>query len=163
MKLYVANCTAQAQSLNFRMVEGRGRGFSTQNIAMGQQVQLAGDLNLPQIDYIVGQLGIYGMRRVEELDGIRHYVPLVYSIDKHVPAKLMEQIIQFNRGLLKERGSMLRREAAIATSHGMRALGLPQAADNVSLSIEEEKGGTMDHGGDEPLAEGFRMTREIAA
>jgi hypothetical protein len=44
----------------------------------------------------------------------------------------------------------------------MRALGMPQAADNVSLSVEEEKQGTMDHGGDEPLAEGFRMTREVA-
>jgi hypothetical protein len=161
MKLYIANCTHQTRILNHRLVEGKARGFSTQTIVMGRQEMIAGEMNRHQIDYIISQHRPYGLLGVEEIDGVTHEVPMVFSIDKPVSAKLMQQLITHNSLRLKEIGSRLRRDAAIATSHGMREFS-PAAAETVSLSVEEEKAGTMDHGGDQPLAEGFRMTRDAA-
>ena len=162
MKLYIANCTHQTQQLNYRVVEAPGRGYSTQNIAMGRQEQIASDMNMEQVNYVVKQLEHYGLRSVAQTDGSREYVPLIFSIDRPVPAKLMQEMLAFNSTVLKERGNKLRRDAAIATSHGMREFS-PAAAETVSMSVEEEKQGTMDHGGEQPLAEGFRMSREINA
>jgi hypothetical protein len=162
MRIYVANCTSQLQALNFRLIEDPRRGHSTQNIGMARQEIIAGDLTRPQIDYFIEQQRIYGLHAVEDLDRAfarKVYVPLVYSVDKPVSHAVWQEVIEKNKILMKEMGSKLRREAAIATSHGMRDFS-PQAADTVSLSVEEEKTGTMDHGGDQPLAEGYRMTTE---
>lgn len=160
MKLYAANCTHQNHTVSFRLVEGKpGRGFAVQHIAAGRQVQIAGDLNRPQVDYVVEQQRPYGWFAIDELQP-NIYVPIVWSVDKSVSERVMRDVIETNSMLLKALGSRLRREAAIATSHGMRAIS-PQAAETLSLSVEEEKQGTMDHGGDQPLAEGFRMTRDL--
>ena len=161
MKLYVANCTHQNRLFTFRLIE-QGKGYSSQPIPMGRQEQIGGDLNRPQLDSIVDQHKHYGMRHVEDLAGITYPVPLIYSVDKPVSAKVMEEVVNHNRDLLRKQGSMLRRDAAIATSHGMREYS-PQAAETMSMSIEEEKTGTMDHGGDQPLSEGFRISREVIA
>lgn len=159
MKLYAANCTHQIQDINFKMLDARPRSFATQSIDVGRQIQVAGEMNRPQIDYIIDQQTPYGWHAIADLEENR-YVPIVYSVDKPVPASIMEQVIATNRRLLKDLGSRLRREAAIATSHGIRAYS-PNAADNLSMSVEEEKQGTMDHGGDAPLAEGFKMTADL--
>lgn len=160
MKLYVANCTHQIQTVNYRLVEAKGRGFSTQHIDVGRQIQIALDLNRPQIDFVIEQLAIYGLHSVEDArENTTRYVPLIYSIDKFVQPKVMEEVIDRNRILLREMGSKLRREAAIATSHGMRQY-TPNAADHLQMSVEEEKPGTMDHNGDPAMAEGYRMSRD---
>ena len=161
MKLFFANCTNQIREINFRMVEEEGRGFSTQPIPMARQEMIANeDLSKPQIDYIINQQRRYGAVGVEDLDRVRkYYVPLIYSVDKPVPHDIWQAQMERNKGVKREEGSKLRKDAALATSHGMREYS-PQAADNLSISVEEEKTGTMDHGGDQPLAEGYRMTRE---
>jgi hypothetical protein len=160
MKLYVANCTHQIQTLNYRLNDTKGRGFITQSLDIGRQIQIAGELDEEQIKRVLKNLYTYGLHSIEDLKGTKHYVPLLYCIDKPVPSGLMGEVIEYNRGLLREFGTKLRREAAIATSHGMREYS-PNAADNLSMSVEEEKTGTMDHGGDAPLAEGFRMSRDF--
>lgn len=162
MKLFIANCTHQIQTVNYRLIEGKGRGFQTQHIGLGRQEQIAGELNKPQIDGLIGQLRVFGLHEIEDLPGVKHFVPIVCSVDKAVPAALMQELISHNTALLKQFGTKLRREAAIATSHGMREFS-PMAADTVALSVEEEKPGTMDHGGEGPMAEGFRMNREALA
>lgn len=168
MKLYIANCTNQLQTVNFRLIEGddrdyderrRGRAHSTQNIGLARQEQLAGELNRPQVDSLIEQLRTYGMHAVEDLDRAyarKVYVPLLYSVDKPVSHDVWHEAITKNRQLQKEQGTRFRREAAIATSHGMRNFS-PNAADNVAVSVEEEKTGTMYRGDDQPLAEGWRM------
>jgi hypothetical protein len=173
MKLYIANCTNQLQTINFRVIEGddrdedyngrRRRSHSTQNIGMARQEQLAGDLNRPQIDSLIKHLRAYGMHAVEDLARAyarKVYVPMLYSVDKPVSHDVWHEAMEKNKQLQKEQGTRFRREAAIATSHGMRDFS-PNAADNVAVSVEEEKTGTMYHGDDQPLAEGWRMVRDV--
>lgn len=160
MKLYAANCTHQVQTVNYRLIEGvKGRGYNTQTIGAGRQVQIAGDLNTPQIEAVVRQQTQYGWAGIPDLRPDL-FVPIVWSVDKPVPEAVMRDQIAVNSRILKAAGEKLRREAAIATSHGMREFS-PNAADTLAVSVEEEKTGTMDHGGDGPMAEGYRMNRDI--
>jgi hypothetical protein len=162
MKFFVANATHQIQSVNYRLSVDPKAGFSTQNIDIGRQ-QMIGHPNLDkeQIERIFNQLALYGLRMARDLDWDRDTkVPLIGSIDEPVPFELIMKAVEFNDGVMNKQGKKLREEAAIATSHGMRNYS-PQAADNVALSVEEEKPGTMDHGGKQGIAEGYRMDREF--
>lgn len=160
MKLYVANCSTQMQTLNYRTSKDPKRGFATQNIGMARQEQIASDMDEETIKYVVEQQSIYGMIHVDDVERYRQFhVPLVYSIDKPVPNNVWQSVMERNKIVKRDEGAKLRRDAAIASSHGMREFS-PNAADSLSVSVEEEKTGTMDHGGDQPLAEGYRMTRE---
>jgi hypothetical protein len=157
MKFYLANCTSQVQTFNYRLPERLG-GHAVQHIDVGRQARIAGELNQLQIDSLIAQCETYGSRKASDA---AHYaaegmVPMLYSIDKPVAHDTMLRIIELNARILHERGATIRKEAAIAASHGMRNFS-PNAADNVALSVEEEKAGTMDRGGQQGLAEGFRM------
>jgi hypothetical protein len=158
MRLYVANCTHQRQTVTYRLLESKG-GHALQTVEVGAQMRLSPDLNRPQIDYIVEHLLNFGARWADDAEAIRseHVVPLLLKVDGFVKHDQMMKQIEANDRILRTQGALRRKEAAIATSHGMREM-TPNAASNVALSVEEEKPGSMDHGGDKPLAEGYRMT-----
>jgi hypothetical protein len=170
MKLYFANCTDQDQVVNIRQpkpgLSPEGfpqfrKNFFTQTIQVGRQVIIAAqELGKSDIDAIIEQQGVYGVRSCKDFEHARErglIVPMVYNIDEPVPHEMHMRIVKWNRAQLQDRGKKLREDAAIATSVSMRERS-PQAADNVWMSVQEEKPGTMEYDGD-AINDGVRMER----
>jgi hypothetical protein len=156
MKLYVGNCSQQAQVVNYRIIEFP-RAMS-QPCDMGQQIMIArADLSLPQIEDFIKQMRIYGLLTVEEISALRDTnitIPFIAAIDKPIPAATIEKVMYHNRGVLQLRGKKLREEAAMATSLKMSEM-TPGAAQTLEMTIQEEKSGSLAH--DDAVNEGLRI------
>ena len=162
MKLHFANCTDQVQVVNVRLPEKKN--FFVQTIDVGRQVIIAAtQMSRPDIDMIVEQQGIYGVRAGDDFTLAREsqlYVPILYSVDTPVPFEVQMRAVKHNRGVLQSRGKRLREEAAIATSINMRERS-PNAADTLSMSVQEDRPGTVERESPAPLNEGVRMGFEV--
>jgi hypothetical protein len=91
--------------------------YRMQNIPIGGQIRLSGELDEKQIDTIVQFHVKYGMIRVTELDQFRGYfVPYMFSIDVPIPAEKIVELIVHNREVTKVLGEKLRAEAAVAVN-----------------------------------------------
>ena len=134
MKLYIANLTHQRQDFQYRLPEdGKIR---KQTIEIGEQIQISGDLNTPEIDAIIEQHAIYGLINVTDIDRTKAFAGTCYSVGKPVNMERVRYAILHNQEVLEERGRDLRKEAAVAannsieeqTQGGLKAL---------ELSVEE--------------------------
>lgn len=169
MKMYIANCTQQRQIFMYRLPETNGSGMMggqrQQDIEIGQQVILSGDLNKFQIDAVVDQHARYGLVAVEEIDRTKGaFTGLCYSIDKPVPVNKLLYVINANKGVLDLRGQEIRKEAAVAINdHVEKQMGdsvfgaKPPQLEKLEIEVEEKKFGTGP--AHEPLEEKLRVTR----
>lgn len=161
MKLYIANCTRQLSILNYRIPEVPNPVSSP--VEVGRQFSASGtrELNSPQIDSIIAQLTIYGMRSVK--DEIRdEMIPYIYSIDEPVRPEEIRRVMEHNSGQLTQRGRRLREDAALATKANMDKLAsadeIAQPPSTLELSVQQEK-----PIGDEPqMSEGVRIRQDDA-
>lgn len=169
MKMYVANCTQQRQSFMYRVPETNGSGMMggmrVQDIEIGGQTALSGDLNKFQIDAIVSQHARYGLVAVDEIDRTRGaFTGMCYSIDKPVPVNKLLYVINANRGVLDLRGQAIRKEAAVAVNQQVESQmgdsvsgARPPQLEKLEIEVQEEKQGTgPTH---EPVEERLRVTR----
>lgn len=168
MRLYIGNATKQHQIFSYRVPERLQ--LCTQNIMAGSQVCIAPngsntDLTTPEIDAILAQYSIYGIRDANDLDqnkDDRPFSGLVYSIGKPVtPERLRKAIARFE-GQLDKLGKRIRTEAAVAAhSHIEGAImGGEEMKAPMDVSIEEVE---PSRGLDENLthvSEGVRITRK---
>lgn len=76
IKLWVANTTKQIWTFTYRL-GGMGQHFA-KRIPAGQQICLD-HLSQPEIDQVVKQNAVYGMRSAKEVSGRRGYAGLVYT------------------------------------------------------------------------------------
>ena len=152
MKLIIANCTQQNHDFLYRTIEHPA--VRSRPIAIGGQIEISGNLNSEDVDYIIGQHTIYGMVRVDEIDRTKPYIGLCYSIDKPIPVEKLRIALAHNSAVLTERGRQIRKEAAVVAAGGM------DEDDNTGLKamelsvVEERK-----DGGTPEVNEGVRVSR----
>ncbi len=157
MKMFIANCTKQVQDFIYRPVESRGNRM--QRIEIGQQIQLAGDLNQSDIDAIVDHHALYGLLSVEDARKVRgRFVGMCYSIDKPVKIEDMQIVLSRNDDVLTDRGQELRKEAAVATSAAIQ-----QGGDNSLRALETSITEVKKDGGEPDVQEGVRVDRNAGA
>lgn len=160
-KLYIANCTAQRQSFMYRLPETSGSGemggMRVQDIEMGQQIVLSGDLNKFQIDSVVQQHAKYGLIAVDEVDRTRGFTGMCYSVDKPVPVSKLLYVIDGNRKALDLRGKQMRTEAAVAVNQQVENT-MSDQLKKLEIEVKEERSGNgPEH---EPIEERMRVTRD---
>jgi hypothetical protein len=144
MRLYIANCTDQVQWINYRIPEKKN--FQSQGIDIGRQAAVGADLNIIELEAVIKHLAIYGVRPYKDFEHAREkelLYPLLWNTDNPVPFETMMSAYKWNNDLLGARGKKMREEAAIATSVGMRNM-TPNAANNMWMSVQEDKPGTME-------------------
>jgi|SRR5580765_1190204 len=167
MRLYIGNCTQQIVELPYRVIESAGVRF--QKIGIGQQTPISGDLNQPQVDYIIEQLSKYGLMEFSEVKSTRGHVGLVYSVDKPIPSITLEYGMRQNKNVLINKGKETRKLAAVAINNAIETnLAENELAnlDKLEVSIVEEdnpRGNTVDEDtGSRTIAEAVRVTRNEA-
>lgn len=161
MKLYVANCTAQVHDFTYRMLETDS--VRRQRIEMFAQVQITGDLNQLEVDYIVKQYAVYGLVRVDEIDRTKPFIGMCWQVDKPIAVEKIRRALEHNKLVLDEMGRKFRQEAAIATNNRLQS-GLVDGNGNpigpqltaLEMSVQEEREGQI--GDHVPIAEGVRVT-----
>ncbi len=148
--MYVANCTKQVRDFHYRVPES---GVRMQKIEIGRQIEIAGDLSQPDVDAIIAQHAVYGMKSVEDARKVRgKFTGLCYSIGKPVSIESMQIVLTKNDDVLTERGQQLRTEAAVATSAAITQGG-QQGLKSLETSIVEVK----KDGGEPDVTEGVRV------
>lgn len=147
MKLFIANCSHQQQHFNYRMLEST-RSFE-QYVPIGQQIHISRtDLSQADVDYIVEQNRKYGWLSVDEAKnklGDKN-IPMVFSVDRPISSADMYRIINHNRGVLTQDGAERRKEAAVNAHHVISQID-PEAANTLSMTIKEDKPGSVEHDG----------------
>ena len=152
MKLYIANCTNQAQDFNYRLPEANS--VRRQRIEIGQQIQISGDLAQTDIDAIIAQHAMYGLVRADEVDRTKPFIGLCYNIDKPVTLTKIQSAFSHNQDVLTKLGHEIRKEAAVAASAHIESINEGgQRLTNLVMDIEED---TKDGGG---MKESVRVTR----
>lgn len=134
-----------------------------QRIEIGHQVKLSGDLSVDEVSAIIKQYHKYGMICVDELEGVRSpHLTLIFSLDKPIPAPVLQHLMERNLAGLIASGKKMREDAAmvIATELGKTAREFDNKTelDEVELEIveEDEKGKTND----DPVLETVVVTPE---
>jgi hypothetical protein len=168
MKLYIANAKLQTEAFTYRVPDGEAiRGSSasgarTQTIDSGRQVMISGDLNRYQIDAIIEQHRPYGLVDVADLDGVRGYAGLCFSIDKPVSPARLEQLMGNNIDHLEQRGREMREMAAVATNDSIEGTmsdsQMPGRLKNLEMEVVEERNVKSD--GPEMTPQRIRVTRD---
>lgn len=153
MRFYLANVSRQDASFNYRLPE-HSRPIA-QPIRMGQQVQLRGDLNTPQVDSLIEQLHVLGARKAGDYSDVKGVVPFLYSVDAQIKPIDMRNIWGHNRGRMIEVGKEMRAQAAIATNNEIERLsrdeGLPGSLMELEMTVQQEE---QTSSGDAQLSEG---------
>lgn len=189
MKLYVANCTRQTWQVQYRLdyttqgerePNSRWQPAKQQDIPPGRQVQLGGDMHMMQIEDIVQQLSKFGLvgcvdvpklrTAVKTFDpGARKTTPLVFNIDKPVPADVMRHVQHHNSGIMVDQGVVRRKNAAIAVnnlvqekvSHEFMAAGFDEpATDKIDVGFEQLE---QSEAGEKTIAEGYHVSADAPA
>lgn len=167
MKMYVGNATAQDHVFIYRIPEeSQQRQIPIRRMS---QIVLP-DKNLSQmaVDSIIEQHGRYGFVSSDEAKRSRIYTGLIYSVDKPVTGVMLEFMFSMNRGVLDERGKVIRQETAIAANakiteqlEAQKAEGLDAAVVDVDMTIQEEEqrgGGFVSQAeGAKVVSEGYRV------
>lgn len=151
MRLYVANCTHQVHDFIYRLPENPAA--MRQQINIGGQIMVAGDLNSLQVDAVVNQHRRYGLVNVTEIDRTKNFIGVCYSLDKPVQIEKIRVALKHNNEVLTERGRKLRQEAALAVSQAMEDVAPGLSSLEMSV-VEEPKDGNTP-----TFAEGTRVTR----
>lgn len=147
-KLFIANLTKQNQTFMYRVPEKDGGGGTRhQDIQIGSQVQIPGDLSDAQIDVIIEHHGVYGIKSVQEARDIKGFTGLVYSIGKPVELNekgLVEEILESNDASLTERTGARREQTAAAIADRLGHIGAGSGAPLQRTEVEqvEETKGT---------------------
>src|SRR3974390_1318278 len=82
MDLYIGNATKQEQQFCYRVPEdGRLR---VQDIHVGTQIKVSGELTAQQIDAIVDQHRMYGLIPAAEAGKVKDFAGLCYSVGKPI-------------------------------------------------------------------------------
>jgi hypothetical protein len=113
--MFIGNGTHQNIDFQYRLPEYKT--YRMQNIPIGGQIKISGELNEKQIDIIIQFHAKYGMVKYSEISDFHgYYIPYVYSVDNPVSEEVLSQLIIQNREYNKILGEKLRAEAAVAVN-----------------------------------------------
>jgi hypothetical protein len=149
MKMYVANLTKQVQSFCYRLPEGRSP--RQQEIAIGGQTLLSGDLTKMEVDSIIEQHAKYGLVDVAEIDRTKPFAGLCYSIDKPISVEKIRRGLAHNDDVLVDRGRQTQKEAALAVARQVNETN-PNALTALEMDVSlDKKGDSEDTFGDQKV------------
>jgi hypothetical protein len=157
MKMFIANCTKQVVSFIYRLPEVSAS--RQQQIEIGGQIQISGDLTKIEVDAIIEQHTKYGLVAADELDRSKPFIGLCYSIDKPVRVGKVEQAIEHNDKVLEQRGAQTRKESALAVASQVEQ-NSPGGLTALEMTVEQEKPGSE---GDVVGAQTVRVDRNAPA
>lgn len=136
MKLYIANTTKQRHIFTFRTLEtGRLRQIP---IAHGAQM-LVLDGSTDEVEAVIQHHQIYGLVDAKNIDQSKKFVGLCYSIDKAVPAKIIEKALHDNDEHLTRNAHGRRQASVAAMDSALRQSGTGYNGD-MEFSAEQTKG-----------------------
>jgi hypothetical protein len=145
MKLYIANCTKQIHHFFYRVIGSTS--LRMQPIKDGGQIQISGDLQPEEANYIIGQHEIYGMIKADEVDRTKPFAGLCYSVDKPVAVAKIQKLFIHNQEVLEHRAEDTLRATALASSDVLESKVTEAARDanrplpalgDLEMSIVEE-------------------------
>jgi hypothetical protein len=123
-KLFIANLSKQHQHFLYRLPEWQST--RAQDIAIGAQVQIPGDLSDTDIAYVIEKHRAYGMKSVQEARRIKGFTGLVYDIDRPVnlgDQGFIDEVQESNDDTLTERSNERREQTTAAISERLRQVG----------------------------------------
>lgn len=172
--IHIANCTKQNHTIHFRtdyrqvLASGMKTAFSPatrRDIKPGQQVKIEAD-TIDGAQAIVEQLAVYGMIGVAEISRARHFVPLIFNMEKSVSAHQIKQVMGFNVGIRQLEGRDRRRKAAVAVNEAVLAAVAANLTeqqipvpDNTQMEVEFETASPLEEG-ETRVEEGFRLDEQ---
>ena len=161
MDLYIANTTKQNVAFYYRVPESVA--LREQTIRVGSQERISGNLSTPDIDAIIAQHAPYGMVSADELDRVKGFVGLCYSVGKPIPAAKIERAMNENISVLIRRGKETREMGAIASSvaieNTLAEQSRPEILKEFDASIVEENPDARGDAGGPAISEGVRVNR----
>jgi hypothetical protein len=154
MRMYIANGTHQNIDFQYRLPEYKS--YRQQNIPIGGQIRISGELSSKDIEAIAEHHAIYGMVHAKEISNFKGFlIPYVYSIDEPVSVEIMTELIVQNREFNRLLGIKQRQEAAVTVSHQVEDA-LPGHLKSLEMSVEEFPSKDRDP----TINEGVRVTRD---
>lgn len=136
MKLYIANTTKQRHIFTFRTLEtGRLRQIP---IDHGSQMVVL-DGSTDEVEAVIQHHQIYGLVDSTKIDQSQSFVGLCYSINKPVPATVIEKTIRDNDGHLTRGAHNLRQASIMALDNSLRESGTGYDGE-MEFSVEQAKG-----------------------
>jgi hypothetical protein len=153
--MYIANCSSQNVDFIYRMP--RTPAPRMQNIPIGRQIKISGDLQAPDIEMILKQHAKYGLIHVSEIDRTRPYAGMCWS-EKPISVERLKRQWLHNQGVLAERGKTQRQQAAVATMEQINESSGGNALKALEMSVEEVP---TEGKPDTDFAEGVRVTPDL--
>jgi hypothetical protein len=159
--LFVGNATKQNYVFLYR---ASGRSSPTaQEIPIGTQVKLSGDLLPDDIEGIILQHQPYGFMDINNFNSPL-FGGIVYSENKPIPSEKLKKAMIRYQEILDARGKITRKEGAIAASDVIekQIIGEDNNAmklTNLEMSVDEDppKGGSIE--GQDLFSEGIQVLR----
>lgn len=173
--LFVANLSKYRQTFMYRVPEVRegealreGGSIRHQDIEVGSQVRIPGELSDAQILVIIDHHQIYGMKSETDARKIKGFTGLVYSIGKPIALNekgLVEEIQDSNDAVLNARSDTRREHTTAAISQRLTEVtaGSRAPLQRVEVEQHEETDGTPSRVdvGVEAVAEGVQPRNPI--
>ena len=154
VNMYIANCSSQNVDFIYRMP--RTPAPRMQNIPIGRQIKISGELTAPDIEMILKQHAKYGLIHISEIDRTRPYAGLCWS-EKPVSVERLKRQWLHNQGVLTERGKGYRQAAAVATMEQINESSGNTALKSLEMSVEEVP---TEAKPETDFAEGVRVTND---
>lgn len=137
MKLYIANTTKQRNIFTFRTLEtGRLRQIPIEH---GSQMMVLDKASTEEVEAVIQHHQIYGLVDYSKIDQSQAFVGLCYSINKPVPASVIEKTIRDNDGHLTRGAHNLRQASIMALDSKLRESGTGYDGE-MEFSVEQAKG-----------------------
>lgn len=159
MKLFVANLSKHNFHFTYRLPEKQVIAI---DIPIGFQKQIGGDMSGAEIQHIVGHYAKYGMLPAREIQNLRQWTALCYSVDAPVDLDTFYEGYERNDTELTARSEETRAETAVAISaQTAQTLNTPVHRTEVEM-IEQTQGATPRvAAGIEVVTEGTRPRHEV--
>lgn len=151
MKVYVANTTRQVQDFVWRSLGGKAP--HRMQIDVGQQVQLPGEWQPEDVDYLEAQHRRYGLVPVGEIDRRKDFIGLCYSVNTPIPVEKIRRALDVNSAVLDERGRILRQHAAVSVAEQVRQAFPDSGLQAIEMVVQED----VKDGGAPKVNEGIRV------
>lgn len=158
-KLYVGNATKQNLKFTYRIPGGAAR---VQDIPIGGQVLLSGEMNSNDVENIIDQNAKYGFIDVREIDRSKEFIGFCYSIDKPISLPQLEKVFHKNHEVLVQRGKETRENFAVAINNELEDELMRSGMGNLKgmeVSIIEQDSPTRPSDAGPMVNEGIRVSR----
>lgn len=157
MKLYVANTTKQRHIFTFRQLE---TGLLRQiPINHGSQMMVL-DGSTDELNAVIQHHQVYGLVEASKIDQAGEFVGICYSIDKPVPASVIEKTIRDNDSHLTSAAHVSRQASLASLDQALSNNGTGYSGE-LEYSVEQAKG--KDDNDDSPTVNETITTQKSAS